>query len=176
MFTGASTAAVVSAYAAMAAAIAGTASAVVTGVQAHQAGKVQEAQARFNRDQELEAEKQAHQEESLNATQHYRAVRHEMAAGQNMMIGLGNVGTSAESALRGGYFNLSEDLSALRYKYDREAVSHLNAANNYNYNKKIAIHNRRSGVLASSINVASAAAKGVSGMSDAGWFNAENWG
>ena len=70
MFTGASTAAVVSAYAAMAAAIASTASAVVTGVQAHQAGKVQEAQARFNRDQELEAEKQAHQEESLNATQH----------------------------------------------------------------------------------------------------------
>lgn len=158
----------VAAYAAIAAAVAGVASATVSGVSSYKAGKVQEAQARFNRDQELEAEKQAHQEESLNATQHYRAVRHEMAAGQNLMIGLGNVGTSAESALRGGYFNLSEDLSALRYKYDREAVGHLNAANNYNYNKKIAIHNRRSGVLASSIKVASSIASGVTGVADAG--------
>lgn len=163
----ATSASVVAAYAAIAAAVAGVASATVSGVSNYQAGKVQEAQARFNRAQELEAEKQAHQEEALNATQHYRAVRHEMAAGQNMMIGLGNVGTSAESALRGGYFNLSEDLSALRYKYDREAVNHLNAANNYNYNKKIAIHNRRSGVLASSINVVSAAASGTYKGADA---------
>lgn len=170
------TASTVAAYAAIASAVAGVAAATVSGVSNYQAGKVQEAQNKFNKAQELEAREQAFQEESLNSTQHYRAVRHEIAAGQNMMVGLGNVGTSAESALRGGYFNLSEDLSALRYKYDREAVGHLNAANNYNYNKKIAIHNRRSGVLASSINVASAAAKGVSGMSDAGWFNAENWG
>ena len=165
----------VAAYASIAAAIAGVASATVTGVQAHQAGKIQEQQAKFNQEQELEAEKQAHQEESLNATQHYRAVRHEIAAGQNLMVGLGNIGSSTESAIRGGYFNLSEDLSALRYRYGAEAAGHLNAANNYRFNKKIAKLNRKTGVLASGINVTSAAAKGAVGMSDAHAFEAATY-
>lgn len=165
----------VAAYAAIASAVAGVAAATVSGVSNYQAGKVQEAQNKFNKAQELEAREQAFQEESLNSTQHYRAVRHEIAAGQNLMVGLGNVGTSAESALRGGYFNLSEDLSALRYKYDAEAVGHLNAANNYGFNAKVAKKNRRVGVLASGINVGSAAAKGATGVASAGidanWWN-----
>ena len=165
----------VAAYAAIASAVAGVAAATVSGVSNYQAGKVQEAQNKFNKAQELEAREQAFQEESLNSTQHYRAVRHEIAAGQNLMVGLGNVGTSAESALRGGYFNLSEDLSALRYKYGAEAAGHLNAANNYGFNAKVAKRNRKVGVLASGINVGSAVAKGVTGVASAGidanWWN-----
>lgn len=168
------TAASVAAYAAVAAAVAGTASAVVSGVSNYQAGKVQEAQNKFNEQQELQAQKQAFQEESLNSTQHYRAVRQEMAAGQNMMAGMGNLGTSAESALRGGYFNLSEDLSALRYRYGAEAAGHATAALNYKYNAKVAKRNRKVGVLASSINTTSAVASGVNNVSSAG-IDAEWW-
>lgn len=165
----------VAAYAAIASAVAGVAAATVSGVSNYQAGKVQEAQNKFNKAQELEAREQAFQEESLNSTQHYRAVRHEIAAGQNMMIGLGNVGTSAESALRGGYFNLSEDLSALRYKYGAEAAGHLNAANNYEFNAKVAKRNRKVGVLASGINVVGKAASGYEGMYKAGVFNKDTY-
>ena len=152
------------------AAIAGTATAVVEGVQAHQAGKVQEAQNNYNAAQEREAQKQAFQEESLNSTQHYRAVRHEIAAGQNMMTGFGNVGTSQEAALRGAYFNMSEDLSAIRYRYGAEAAKHENAALNYKYNAAVAKKNRRIGVLGSAIKTVGTAAKGVSNMYMAGYF------
>ena len=158
----------VAAYAAIAAAVAATASATVQGVSNYQQGKVAEAQNKINAAQELEAQKQAFQEESLNSTQHYRAIRHEIAAGQNIMSGGGNIGTSAESALRGGYFNLSEDLSALRYKYGAEAAGHKTSALNYKYNAKQEKKNRKVGVLASGINVTGAAAKGVSGTYDAG--------
>lgn len=162
------TASSVAAYAAIAAAAAGVASATVQGVSNYQQGKVTEAQNRINEAQELEAQKQAFQEESLNSSQHYRRVRHEMAEGQNLMGAFGNIGTSAESASRGGYFNLAEDLSALRYKYGAEAAGHKTAALNYKYNANVAKKNRRMGVLASGINVTGAAAKGVSGMYDAG--------
>ena len=164
----------VAAYAAIAAAAAATAGAVVQGVSNYQQGKVAEAQNKINMEQELEAEKQAHQEESLNSTQHYRAIRHEIAAGQNLMSGGGNIGTSAESALRGGYFNLSEDLSALRYRYGAEAAGHKTAALNYRHNAHIAKNNRKTGVLASGINTTAAAASGATGVYksgvDANWW------
>lgn len=160
----AATASTVAAYAAVAAAVAGTASAVVSGVSNYQAGKVQEAQNKFNEQQERQAQKQAFQEESLNSTQHYRAVRHEIASGLNMMTGQGNIGTSAESALTGAHFNLAEDLSALRYRYGAEAAGHATAALNYKYNAAVAKRNRRVGVLASSINTIGAAARGVSNI------------
>lgn len=162
------TASSIAAYAAIAAAVAGVASATVQGVSNYQQGKVAEAQNKINQAQAEEAQKQAFQEESLNSTQHYRAVRHEIAAGQNMMSGGGNIGTSAESALRGGYFNLSEDLSALRYRYGAEAAGHKTSALNYKYNAKQEKKNRKVGVLASGINVTSAAARGVTGAYDAG--------
>ena len=164
----ASTAALVSA---IVAAVAGTATAVVEGVQAHQAGKVQEAQNNYNAAQEREAQKQAYQEESLNSSQHYRAVRHEIATGQNMMAGFGNVGTSQEAALRGAYFNMSEDLSAIRYRYGSEAAKHENAALNYKYNAAVAKKNRRIGVLGSAIKTVGTAAKGVSNMYAGGYLS-----
>lgn len=143
--------------------IASVAGSAVQGVSNYRAGKVEEAQNKINAAQELEAQKQAYQEESLNSTQRYRAARQEIASSQNMMSAMGNIGTSAESALRGGYFNLSEDISALRYKYGAEAVGHGTAALNYKYNAGIAKKNRKTGVLASSINTVGAAAKGYSG-------------
>lgn len=154
--------------AAIVSAVASVAAATVQGVSNYQQGKVAEAQNKINMAQELEAEEQARQEESLNSTQHYRAVRHEMASGQNLMSGGGNIGTSAESALRGGYFNLSEDISAMRYRYGAEAAGHKTAALNYKYNAGVAKKNRRIGVLASGINVASAASEGYLGYKRAG--------
>ena len=154
--------------AAVISAVAAVAGAVTQGVSNYQQGKVAEAQNKINAAQELEAQKQAFQEESLNSTQHYRAVRHEMASGQNLMSGAGNIGTSAESALRGGYFNLSEDLSALRYRYGAEAAGHKTAALNYTYNAGVAKKNRRIGVLASGINTVSAASEGYLGYKKAG--------
>jgi hypothetical protein len=157
--------------AAIVAAVAATTGAVVQGVSNYQAGKVQEAQNNFNAQQEEQARKQAFQEESLNSSQHYRAVRHEMASGLNEMLGMGNVGTSTESAIRGGHFNLAEDLSALRYRYGAEAANHETGALNYRYNAGIAKRNRKVGVLASSLNTVSAAANGVLGYYNAGGFS-----
>ena len=154
--------------AAVISAIASVAGATVAGVSNYRAGKVEEFENRVNEAQELEAQKQAFQEESLNSSQHYRSVRHEMAEGQNLMAGMGNIGTSAESASRGGYFNLAEDISALRYKYGSKAASHKTAALNYKYNANVAKNNRRVGVLASGINVVGAGAKGYTGYKQAG--------
>lgn len=154
--------------AAITAAVASTAGAVMQGVSNYQQGKVAEAQSKINAAQDLQAEKQAFQEESLNASQHYRMTRHEIASGLNMMLASGNVGASTEAALRGGYFNLSEDLSALRYKYGAEAAGHKTSALNNYYNARIQKKNRRIGVLASGINVTGAAAKGVMGIYSAG--------
>lgn len=154
--------------AAVISAVAAVAGATIQGVSNYQQGKVEEAQQKINAAQELEAQKRAFQEESLNSSQHYRMTRHDIAAGQNMMSSGGIAGTSAESALRGGYFNLSEDISALRYKYGAEAANHKTAALNYKYNAGVAKSNRRVGVLASGINTVGAGARGYMGYRKAG--------
>lgn len=158
----------VAAIAAVTSAVVSTAGAVVQGVSNYQQGKAVEAQSKINAAQEFEAEKQAHQEEALNATQRYRAARHEMAAGENLMSGGGNIGSSAEAALRGGYFNLSEDLSALRYRYDAEAAGHRTAGLNNQWNARVAKRSRKAGVLASGLNTTAAAASGVTNTYKAG--------
>jgi hypothetical protein len=162
------TASSIAAYAAIAAAVAGTAGAVVQGVSDYEQGKFAEAEANINRAQALQSQKQAHQEESLNSSQHYRMVRHEIAEGQNVMSASGNIGTSAESALRGAYFNLSEDVSALKYKYGAEAAVYGTQANMYAQHAKMARRNRRVGVLGSALNVTATAARGVTDLYSAG--------
>ena len=161
------TASSIAAYAAMAAAVAATASATVQGVSNYQQGKVAEAEANINREQSLQSQKQAYQEESLNSTQHYRAVRHEIASGLNAMLEGGNIGTSAESATRNAYFNLSEDLSAMKYKYDAEAAKYGTQANMYRQHASMARRNRRIGLLATGLNVTATAARGVYGVANA---------
>jgi cellobiose-specific phosphotransferase system component IIA len=137
--------------AAITAVAATAAGAVVEGIQVNQQGKFAEAEAKINRAQALQSQKQAYQEESLNVTQRYRAGRHDLATGANMMSASGNIGTSAQSALYEGAFNLSEDLSALKYKYDAEAAKYGTQANMYKQHAKMADYNRRMGILASSI-------------------------
>lgn len=163
----ATTTATIAAIAAVTAAVASTAGAVVQGVSDYEQGKFAEAEANINRAQALQSQKQAYQEESLNSSQHYRMVRHEIAEGQNVMSASGNIGTSAESALRGAYFNLSEDLSAMKYKYDAEAAKYGTQANMYAQHAKMARRNRRIGLLATGLNVTATAARGVYGVANA---------
>ena len=156
--------------AAITAAVASTAGAVVEGVQNYKQNEFAEAEANINRAQALQSKKQAYQEESLNSTQQYRAGRHDLAAGANMMAGMGMFGTSAETAYREGAFNLAEDLSALKYKYDAEASKYGTQANMYKQHADMAAYNRRLGVLASSLKVTGTAARGVMGVGMAqGW-------
>lgn len=147
--------------AAITAAVASTAGAVVQGVQNYQQGKFEEAEANINRAQALQSQKQAYQEESLNRTQQYRAGRHDLATGANLMAAAGNIGTSAETAYNEGAFNLAEDLSAMKYRYDAEAAKYGTQANMYKQHAKMASHNRRLGLLSSSLNVTGTAARGV---------------
>lgn len=153
--------------AAVTAAVASTAGAVVQGVSNYQQGKFAEAEANINREQSLQSQKQAYQEESLNSTQRYRAARQEIASGLNSMLAGGNIGTSTESALRGAYFNLSEDLSAMKYKYDAEAAKYGTQANMYGQHASMARRNRRIGLLATGLNVTATAARGVYGVANA---------
>ena len=156
--------------AAATAAIASTAGSVMQGIQNYQEGKFNEAEANINREQALQSQKQAYQEESLNRTQRYRAGRHDLATGANTMAGMGMFGTSAESAYREGAFNLAEDLSALKYKYDAEAAKYGTQAKMYGQHARMARHNRHMGVLASSINTVGTAAKGLYMFGDTmGW-------
>lgn len=150
--------------AAITAAVASTAGAVVQGVQNYQQGKFEEAEANINRAQALQSKKQAYQEESLNRTQQYRAGRHDLATGANTMAGMGMFGTSAETAYNEGAFNLAEDLSAMKYRYDAEAAKYGTQANMYGQHARMARHNRRLGLLASSLNVTGTAARGVLGV------------
>lgn len=152
--------------AAVTAAVASTAGAVVQGVSNYQQGKFAEAEANINREQSLQSQKQAYQEESLNSTQRYRAARQEIASGLNSMLAGGNIGTSTESALRGAYFNLSEDLSAMKYKYDAEAAKYGTQANMYGQHASMARRNRRIGLLATGLNVTATAARGVYGVAN----------
>lgn len=157
----------VAAYTAVAAAAAG---AIVEGVQADQQGKFAAAEAQINRAQALQSQKQAYQEESLNTTQRYRAGRHDLATGANMMSAMGNIGTSAQTSLFEGAFNLSEDLSALKYKYDAEAAKYGTQAKMYKQHAKMAEYNRKMGILAASIKgVGSVAAATLMAGNTLGW-------
>lgn len=159
--------------AAITAAVASTAGAVVQGVQNYQQGKFEEAEARINREQAYQSQKQAYQESSLNRTQQYRAGRHDLATGANLMAAAGNIGTSAETAYREGAFNLAEDLSAMKYRYDAEAAKYGTQAKMYGQHAKMARYNRKMGLLASSLNVTGTAARGVMNVGLAqGWSNA----
>lgn len=160
----------VASVAAVTAAVAATGSAVVEGVQNYKANKFAEAEANINRAQSLQARKQAYQEESLNTTQQYRAGRQDLARGANLMAAAGNYGTSAQSAYFGGAFNLAEDLSALKYKYDAEAAKYGTQANMYGQHAKMANYNKRMGLLASSLKTTGTAARGLySSMSSMGY-------
>lgn len=148
-------------------AVAATTSAVVQGVQNYEGNEFAEAEAKINEAQAKQSQKQAFQESSLNSTQVYRAGRHDLATGMNLMSAMGLIGTSSESAYRAGAFNLAEDLSAMKYRYGSEAAKYGTQAKMYKQNADMYAHNKHMGVLASSINTVGVAASSAYNTMDA---------
>lgn len=114
---------------------------------------------RINAQQERYAAEMAYAEGSLNASMTRMQGRENIAAGTAAMAAMGNVGTSAQSAIREGAFNLDKDLAAIRYKYYNEATIHKTQARIYEHNAKIAEKNAKdakiSGFLGAASNVGS---------------------
>lgn len=98
---------------------------------------------RMNAQQEKYAAEMAYTEGSLNASMTRLQGRENIAAGTAAMSAMGNVGTSAQAAIREGAFNLDKDLAAIRYKYYNEAIQHKNQAKVYEHNAKIADKNAK---------------------------------
>ena len=98
---------------------------------------------RINAQQEKHAAEMAYTEGSLNASMTRMQGRENIAAGTAAMSAMGNVGTSAQAAIREGAFNLDKDLAAIRYKYYNEAIQHKNQAKVYEYNANIAEKNAK---------------------------------
>ena len=119
---------------------------------------------RINAQQERYAAEMAYAEGSLNASMARMKGRENIAAGTAAMSAMGNVGTSAQSAIREGAFNLDKDLAAIRYKYYNEAIQHKNQAKVYEYNANIAEKNAKdakiSGFLGALTSVAGTALSG----------------
>lgn len=103
----------------------------------------------YNKKQERYAATQAYQEGSLNHTMTALAGRRDIASGAAAMSASGNIGTSAQTAIREGAFNLDKDLAAMDYRYANEAIQHRNLARGYQYNAKIAKSNRTQGIISS---------------------------
>lgn len=102
---------------------------------------------RFNAEQERTAARQAYQEGSLASSMQRLTGRENIASGVAAMSASGNVGTSAQSAIREGAFNLDKDLAAIRYKYYSEASGHKKQAEIYDYNAKVAEKNAKDAKL-----------------------------
>lgn len=131
--------------------VATAAGSIVEGIQNYEENDFAKREAEINAAQARQSQKQAYIESSLNSTQRYRAGRHDLATGANLMSAMGNIGTSAESAYLEGAFNLAEDLSAIKYKYGAEAAKYGTQANMYKQHAKMYEHNKNMGILASSI-------------------------
>ena len=114
---------------------------------------------RINAQQERYAAEMAYAEGSLNASMTRMQGRENIAAGTAVMAAMGNVGTSAQSAIREGAFNLDKDLAAIRYKYYNEATIHKTQARIYEHNAKIVEKNAKdakiSGFLGAASNIGS---------------------
>lgn len=110
---------------------------------------------RLNAQQERYAAEMAYQEGSLNASMARLQGRENISAGAAAMSAMGNVGTSAQSAIREGAFNLDKDLAAIRYKYYNEAIQHKNQAKIYEYNAKVAERNAEDARLSGFLNMVS---------------------
>lgn len=110
---------------------------------------------RINAQQERYAAEMAYQEGSLNASMARLQGRENISSGVAAMSAMGNVGTSAQSAIREGAFNLDKDLAAIRYKYYNEAIQHKNQAKVYEYNAEVAERNAEDARLSGFLNMVS---------------------
>lgn len=132
-------------------------------------------QNRINAQQELWAAEQAYQEGAMAVNMATDSARKEIATGVAGMSAAGNIGTSAQSALMQGYFNLGKDVSAINYKYGNEAIVHKNRATMFDYNATVLEKNRKSRILSSWLSAGTSLAGGLAtGMHYAGgggWAN-----
>lgn len=94
----------------------------------------------------------ARAEYAQNASIYRSNARRQIASAEASMAAAGNIGSSADAAVMDSVFNLSKDLSALKYNYDSKAVSAENAAANYRYNAAVARRNRTSAIIGGSLN------------------------
>lgn len=118
---------------------------------------------RLNAQQERYAAEMAYQEGSLNSSMAFLKGVESISEGAATMSAHGNVGTSAQAAIREGAFNLDKDLAAIRYKYYNEANQHKNQAAIYEYNANVMEKNAKdakiSGFLGAISSIGSSAAK-----------------
>lgn len=124
-------------------------SSFLSGMYAARGADTERQEALYNAQQERYAAIQAYQEGSLNKSMTALAGRRDIASGAAAMSAAGNIGTSAQAAIREGAFNLDKDIAAMDYRYDNEAIQHRNLARAYEYNASIAKRNRNMGIISS---------------------------
>ena len=112
----------------------------------------------------------ARMEYAQNASIYRSNARRQTATAEASMAAAGNVGGSAEAAALDSVYNLSKDLSALKYNYDSKAVSALNQAENYKYNAKVARMNKTSAIIGGSLNTAASIGQSLTSSYSAGLF------
>lgn len=122
-------------------------SSVMGAISNYQQQEALEQQHRYNaKIAEYEAQK-ARVEYAQNASIYRSKARRATAGAENAMSGTGNIGSTADAVALESMFNLSKDLSALKYNYDNKAISALNEAAQHEFNAEVARHNRTSAVI-----------------------------
>lgn len=134
------------------------ASSFMSAMNAEQGYDIQVQENKYNAQQSRYAATQAFQEGSLNSSMAALSGRRDIASGAAAMSAAGNIGTSAQSAIREGAFNLDKDLGALRWRYGNEAIQHLNRAKIYDFNANVARMNRDNARISMFLAPATAAA------------------
>jgi hypothetical protein len=110
----------------------------------------------------------ARMEYAQNASVYRSHARRQTASAEAGMTAAGNIGSSAEATALDSVYNLSKDLSALRYNHDSRAVSALNQAENYRYNAEVARMNKTSAIIGGSLNTVAAAGQSLTSAYSAG--------
>lgn len=115
----------------------------------------------------------ARMEYAQNASVYRSNARRQTASAEAGMTAAGNIGSSAEATALDSVYNLSKDLSALKYNYDSKAVSALNQAENYRYNAEVARMNKTSAIIGGSLNTVAAAGSSITSAYGAGMFGSK---
>lgn len=110
----------------------------------------------------------ARMEYAQNASVYRSQARRQTATAEASMAAAGNIGGSADAAALDSVYNLSKDLSALKYNYDSKAVSALNQAENYRVNAKVARMNSTSALIGGAFNTVAAGANSYTNAYNAG--------
>ena len=151
-------------------AVAATGVAIMNTVSNVQAQRAAEKQANANAKISESEAAAARMEYAQNASIYRSNARRQTASAEAGMTAAGNIGGSAEAVALDSVYNLSKDLSALKYNYDSKAVNALNQAENYKYNAKVARMNKTSALIGGSLNTVAAAGSAVTSAYGAGMF------